>query len=523
MTPDGHPDLSAQAGSRTTPEEPEEPTPPPPGSIAGSALARWVDAQWPAVEQGLSGALQAVPLALHEPSTRLETRWLHVKKQRDLHRQAEALDTQRLARRATEDLVDLRAHEGAGLPPFGWRDRTRGRTFVTPTLASVLIRAYATFRALYPTRRLSLGDLSQPGGGTLYHGTLVRELEGAEALDVLNRAQITGGSFVAVRTRSAADFPRELHRFQSPGEDVWVEDTILAQHGASPLQLRVATRRYIQTPTPEPEQAKEMLRQANALVRDGTLLSTRALPFWTPAGVQTRVRQHWVSPGTRGQLVAYSKGKQRRRLRSKDILELRFSRFSARKPQSYQSERRWVPTRTGDGRRAPIEGWSRYTAVYEAGHITHLAGRDADISFATHNNLSHFAVDVPNIDAVATLRWFEALSAAAKATGTEVEKILVDRSVIEHLKAHLPKAAQETALFKERIKRAPGHNAHHHLRLTAPTERSEARARELLSRLASLDPANLVLEVDYSVPAPTMEDAARTPDAAADSRPTPSR
>ena len=59
--------------------------------------------------------------------------------------------------------------------PFGWRDRTRGRTHVTATMAAVLVRAYTTFRAIYPDRRLSLGDLAQPGGGTLYHGTLVRE------------------------------------------------------------------------------------------------------------------------------------------------------------------------------------------------------------------------------------------------------------------------------------------------------------------------------------------------------------
>jgi hypothetical protein len=390
-------------------------------------------------------------------------------------------------------------------------------------MASVLIRAYATFRALYPERRLSLGDLAQPGGGTLYHGTLVRELEGAEALDVLNRAQRTDGGFVAMSTRPAAAFPRELHRFSSPDEVVWVEETILAQHDSSPLRLRVATRRYTQSPTPEPEQAKEMIREANALVRNGTLLSTRALPSWTAGGVQTRVRQHWVSPGSRGQIVVFSKRKQRRRLRLKDVLEIRFSRFSARKPESFQSERRWVPTRAGDGKRAQIEGWARYTAVYEAGHITHLAGRDADISFATHNNLSHFAVNIPNIDAIATFHWFEALNAAAKVTGTEVEKILVDRTVIRHLKAQLPEAALQTRLFKQQIRRAPGHNAHHHLRLIAPTKRSETNGRELLERLADLEPASLVLEVDYSVPAPTIEAAARTPEAAADSSPTPSK
>jgi murein endopeptidase len=523
VAPDGQHELPGQETVEATPEETKEVVQPTPGSLSGAAVARWIPARWPKIEQGMSGALQAVPVALHEPSTRLETRWLHVKKQGDLHRQAESLEKQRMARRATKDLVDLRAYEGAGLPPFSWRDRTRGRSYVTPTMAAVLIRAYATFRTLYPDRRLSLGDLAQPGGGTLYHGTLVRELEGAEAIDVLNRAHLVDGDLVAMGTRPAKEFPREVHRFTGPDEDVWVEETLLAQHSSSPLRLRVATRRYTKSATPELDHVKEMHREANALMRRGTLLSTTTLPSWSVSGVHKRVRQHWVSPGTRGQLVVYSTRKQRRRLRLNDVMEIRFSRFSARKPQSYQAERRWVPTRVKEGKRTRIESWSRYTAVYEAGHITHLAGRDADISFATHGNLSHFAVNIPNIDAVATLHWFEALSAAARATGTEVEKILVDQSVIRHLRSNLPEPALRTTLFKQVIKRAPGHNAHHHLRLTAPTKVSEANGRRLLSALKGVDPASLVLDVDYSVPAPAMETAARKPEVAADSSPTPSK
>jgi len=183
-----------------------------------------------------------------------------------------------------------------------------------------------------------------------------------------------------------------------------------------------------------------------------------------------------------------------------------------------------VPAREQDGSaQSGSSGWRRYTSLYEAGHITHLAGRDADISFVTHDNRSHFAVDIGNIDAIATWHWFEALAAAARETGTEVEKILVDRSVIQHLKAELPQAALATKLFKAVIKRAPGHNAHHHLRLLAPTKASEASGAKLLDGLASLTPGSLTVKVDYSVPPPETDDAARTPEAAADSSPTPSR
>ena len=215
--------------------------------------------------------------------------------------------------------------------------------------------------------------------------------------------------------------------------------------------------------------------------------------------------------------------KQRRRLRLSDVVEISFSRFSARKPESLQGERRWLPTIERQGRRRTIQGWRRFTSLYEAGHVTHLAGRDADISYVTGGNRSHFAVDIANIDAVATWHWFEALSAAAKATQTEVEKLLLDRTVIQHLKANLPKAALQTELFTQVIRRSGGHNAHHHLRLLAPTSASETNGRAVLEGLAGATLEQLAIDVDYSIPPPTKEATARTPEAAADSNPTPSK
>ena len=523
VAPDVSPDRPRTTEPAPPPEAPEPPPPPPPGSMTGGRLGASISERWPKVEQGMSGALQAIPSVLLESPNRLETRWLHVKKQSDLHRQRESLDRQRMDRRATADLLDLRAYEGRGLPPFGWRDRTRGRTHVTATMAAVLVRAYATFRAIYPDRRLSLGDLAQPGGGTLYHGTLVRELEGDAAQDVLNRSRLEGGRLVARSLRPATSFPRELHRFEAPDQRVEVEETILAQHSARPLRLRVAVRRYVESAVPKPDQAKEMIREANAIIRRGTLLSTTTLPYWSRDGARRLVRQHWVSPGTRGQLVVTSSRKQKRRLRVADLEEIRFSRFSARKPDSFQRERRWLPTRVQDGRKTRVEGWRRFTALYEAGHITHLTGRDADISYVTNENRSHFAVDIPNIDVVATWHWFEALCAAAREMGTEVEKILVDRSVLSHLKAGLPESALKTPLFTQILKRSGGHNAHHHLRLLASDRRSEAKGADLMSGLSERTLESLRVPVSYSVPLPATEAAARTPDDASASSPTPSK
>ena len=39
-----------------------------------------------------------------------------------------------------------------------------------------------------------------------------------------------------------------------------------------------------------------MIREANAIIRRGTLLSTTTLPYWSRDGSRRLVRQHWVSP-----------------------------------------------------------------------------------------------------------------------------------------------------------------------------------------------------------------------------------
>jgi murein endopeptidase len=485
---------------------------PAPGSFIGAALAQIVPARWPAVEAGLSGLLQAIPDVRLSSAGRLEARWIHLKRLGDVRRQIKAMDAQRIRHTVTDDLVDLRALEGAGLPAFQWRDRTRGRTHVTPTMAAVLIRAYATFRETYPELSLSLGDLAQPGGGTLYHGTLVRHVKGQKAVELLNRASLVDGRFMATGFRPASAFPLEVQRLGGPDGRVWVEETILGKHGADPLHLRVASRRYTESPPPGDDEVRDMLGDVARLVRRGTLVTSRTVDSWAPGGENNRVRQHWVDGRSRRQVVIFATRPQRRRLRLNEIYELRVSRYSPKKPESFQRERRWIPERFGEGKRSRIRAWRRFEAVYEAGHITFLAGRDADISWATVGNRSHFAVDVASIDALATWHWFEALQAAAAACDTSIEVILLDRSVIRHLAARLPESATRTTLFKRVLRRASGHNAHHHLRLSEGTSRSDAAGRRLLAELADRDGEGLALDVTYTAPTSRTASAAEPPE-----------
>ena len=99
----------------------------------------------------------------------------------------------------------------------------------------------------------------------------------------------------------------------------------------------------------------------------------------------------------------------------------------------------------------------------------------------THENRSHFAVDIPSIDVVATWHWLKPC-AQPRAMGTRWRDP-GGPGVLAHLRAGLPESALKTPLFTQILKRSGGHNAHHHLRLLASDRRSEAGA-DLMSGLA---------------------------------------
>ena len=115
----------------------------------------------------------------------------------------------------------------------------------------------------------------------------------------------------------------------------------------------------------------------------------------------------------------------------------------------------------------------------EAGHITHLSGIDADLSYVTTGNARHFAVDLGAMDVPATWRWFTLLDETARTLGTPIEVILVDPAIRRHLLANLPKSVKKTRTWRL-IGLSPGHDGHHHLRLHPPSTRKENVARPRL-------------------------------------------
>jgi hypothetical protein len=172
-------------------------------------------------------------------------------------------------------------------------------------------------------------------------------------------------------------------------------------------------------------------------------------------------------------------GANRRGLDLAGVRELRLAKWNPRKPGSWAGEQRWRPDPTQQ------VGFARQVMLGEAGHITHLSGRDADVSFITIANSAHLPRKVRLIDAAATWRWFEVLDQAATDAGTPLEKILVSKRVRKWLARAVPRSKRKCDaarierakyLWQHVVTVSPGHDAHHHIRIQTPRDGEDAAA-----------------------------------------------
>jgi hypothetical protein len=505
---------------------PPAPPPTPTGRVAGAAVAGAAVAFVPPVEQGLSGLLQAVPRLRERRANDVADAWLAVKKIGDPRDQERALDAQALDLWMCTDLVDLRAFEREGLPPFGWRDRTRNRTFVTPALGAILVKAYRALLAERPEARVSLGDLAQEGCGPLEYGNLVRWLEGAEARRMLGRARLEAGVAVAYDERTAADYGEEAGRFTEPGSPVVEEHRITGWTGdPERLRIRVETRRYWSATTPDRDELDGSFRIASRLVARGMEISSKRVRTYSPAGGTRELwRQHFVDMGSKRQVVTYSSKRLRRGADPGAVEEMRFSAWRPGKPRSYAQEIRWArgASDAADGARP----WERSLMVHEAGHVTHLAGEDADISWVTDENRRHFAVDLGAMDVAGTWAWLGHLETAAREVGVPIDRILIDPKIRRHLERRLTREQKRTSLWTETIRLASGHDGHHHLRLTPPGSAANLAGLTLLRAMPTYEPAAAIGSAEAGVEAAgagSSAAAAAKPAPIAESTPTPSK
>ena len=422
-----------------------------------------------------------------------------------------------LEQMACRGLIDFRGLTAVRTGGFGYRDQFRGRSWMRPALARVVLRAHEAFRAERPTNWVTVADATQPGCGQVSYGTLVRMVEdgqssearatagrvaglNAASLDVdgpsetqrlLEQVEFLMGQPGVAELHTAADFPLEHERFHSQNQPVLVEHRILArglsEDGEGRTVLRVATRRYALLPNlPRPRQQKRLIaamtRTVQKLWAAGQTIRAEQVADYDPiAGPRQVWLVHKVDQKAGLQLMVLANAQPGASLDPTSAIEIRLSHWHDRKPGNGNGEVRWRPTENG---------WQRWLMLSEAGHMTHAGGRDADISYVTADNTEHLRVRLNRIDVGGTWRWWQLLDETARAAGTPLERIYIDGKVRALFSKHLPAEAKATLLWQDIVAVAQGHDAHHHVRLAAaPAEREGAALVDLFTPVAPQEDA----------------------------------
>ena len=125
-----------------------------------------------------------------------------------------------------------------------------------------------------------------------------------------------------------------------------------------------------------------------------------------------------------------------------------------------QRERRYFITGLAEGGQKLI-AWRQ---LYEAGHISHLNGFDADISYIMTRPGLLFSRSVGHIDVAKTRKWFEIMFESARRAGVEIDIMLVDKKVKRRLLRGLPEDDTRHPVW-DLLAVSSGHDSHVHVRL----------------------------------------------------------
>ncbi len=426
-----------------------------------------------------------LPKLVWTDAEQAESAWMRLKSMTSPASQAMAIRRGGVEQLVCRDLIDFREVATRAGSTLAFRDQFRGRSWVRPALARVLLRAAEKFTEEYPDVQLTLGDIAQPGCGQLSYGTLVRQVVDRHgdpaAQRLLARARRVLGEPMIIEQVDSTEFPLESDRFSKP-TPVLVEQRVVGVSGAGSETglVRLAVRRFAREALPtKPRQLARvlatMLRDARRVLADGEVVRQSASHSWDPVSGEDRVAflQHRVDKQKGLQVLAITTRPMTAGLELAKVIELRVARWKPGKPESFAGETRWRPLRDAA---AEVVGWDRWRMLGEAGHVTHLAGRDVDISYASRGNQGLSHVRLKKIDAKLSFRWFQILTETAASYGTPVERIWVGPHVRAWLKRKLPSGERGSDLWQQLVQTLPGHDAHHHLRLASPSAEDDAQA-----------------------------------------------
>lgn len=410
-----------------------------------------------------TAVLAALPALRRTSALEVGRAWMDVKGVPDTAEQAQIVSRRRLLSLAADDLVPISAMDDALLRNMRLRDHWRGRVWAAPEMAAVIRRASELLAERMPDVKITIGDVAQAGGGQIPFGTRVQLLtDGAlrtPVADLLARAHVRFGRVERVETVDPHEaFPVEASRFAEFEDPVLVDTRVTAVSRCQaptlcPLEARVETRRFWLDKPIEGKRVGRLLAEVRREIKGAKVVARS-----TEGTGAARVHKAVFVQGTR-QVEIIGRRKPGGRLRLSDVIEIRRANLDATKPAVPIRESRYLPEQTPDGTRLVV--WRQ---MYEATHMSHLSGLDADISYVTSGIDYHFTKHISEIDVEASRTWVEIVAEAAADVGASVDRILIDPRVRWRLSRGMSKERKEHPAWGM-VRSSRGHDSHLHLRL----------------------------------------------------------
>lgn len=407
-----------------------------------------------------ASVLGALPPLRRAPALDVGRAWVAAKGVPDTAEQARHVEERRLLALVADDLLPITTLSDAFGRTLRLRDRWRNRGWASPELVAVIGRAAELLAERMPGVMVTVGDISQEGGGQIPYGARVQILRDGPlrtpASDLLARTHVRFGRVERVETVDPQEaFPIEASRFASFEDPVLVDTRVTAASDCEgcPLEARVETRRFWLADPKEGKRVGRWLVELNRQLRGATVVSRSR----EGQGAERLHRAVFIQGDRQVEVIA------RRRpapgLRLADLVEVRRATLDPKKPGVAISESRFLPEQTADGTRVVV-----WRALYEATHVSHLSGRDADISYVTTSIPYQFTKEIGEIDVEGSRAWIEILAEAASDVGATVDGMLIDPRVRSRLSKGMPKARKEHPAWGM-IRSSRGHDSHIHLRL----------------------------------------------------------
>lgn len=426
--------------------------------------------------------LGALPPLKWLPVTQVTAPWSALKELSDAGEQLRLVERRALSARVANDLTPVTTIEPAFGTNLRRRDHWRGRVWARPELIAVLRRAAELLAERLPGTVVTVGDVAQEGGGQIPFGTQVRVLRDGPirtpASDLLARAQLRLGRVELVEVlEPRVTFPVEASRFADFEDPVLVERRVTAVEGcARPGQtsddpcapaIRVETRRFWLDEPVEGRALKRKLAEVRRHLRAGKLVARAKMEI--PGG---HLHRATVVHGHR-LIEVVSRKRVGKSVALRDVVEIRSAGLDTTKPGVLVRESRYLPEPAEEAGDVRLVAWRQ---LYEATHISHMGGLDADISYVMSGLDYHFTKEIGELDVESSRTWVETIVDAAEDVGVTVDRILVDPRVRWKLVRGMSRDRKKHPAWGL-VCSSRGHDSHLHLRLAPGLEKVATGAR----------------------------------------------